>query len=158
MVERRTKPGDRSPYDVGYGKPPVHSRFKPGQSGNPAGRRKGTRNLATDVRAMLELSVLLKEGGGTRKISTQEAALMKVREKALQGDIRALERVFDLASRFNNDGAQTETSQPLAANEHAILAAYVARMSAAPAKKPPGTAPDKAAPKPAARPKKPDPK
>jgi hypothetical protein len=33
-----TPPGQ---YDVGYGRPPVHSRFPLGQSGNPAGRRKG---------------------------------------------------------------------------------------------------------------------
>ena len=32
---------------VGYRKPPVHTRFKPGQSGNPKGRPKGPRNLAT---------------------------------------------------------------------------------------------------------------
>src|SRR6202022_3261656 len=34
-------------YDVGYGKPPKHTRFRAGQSGNPAGRRKGVRNLMT---------------------------------------------------------------------------------------------------------------
>lgn len=28
----------REPYLVGYGKPPLHTRFKPGQSGNPRGR------------------------------------------------------------------------------------------------------------------------
>ena len=31
-------------YEVGYGKPPVTSRFKPGRSGNPRGRPKGARN------------------------------------------------------------------------------------------------------------------
>ncbi len=28
----------QSPYDVGYCRPPLHSRFKKGQSGNPGGR------------------------------------------------------------------------------------------------------------------------
>jgi len=34
-------------YEVGYGRPPVHARFRPGQSGNPKGRPKGSRNKRT---------------------------------------------------------------------------------------------------------------
>jgi len=34
-------------YEIGYGNPPKHTRFRPGRSGNPAGRRKGVRNLMT---------------------------------------------------------------------------------------------------------------
>ena len=40
-------------YEVGYARPPLHSRFRPGQSGNPAGRRKGAHNLGTDVQRIL---------------------------------------------------------------------------------------------------------
>ena len=38
--------GDHT-FSVGYGKPPAHTQFKPGQSGNPKGRRKGQRNVRT---------------------------------------------------------------------------------------------------------------
>ena len=31
-------------YEVGYGKPPKSTQFKPGRSGNPKGRTKGSRN------------------------------------------------------------------------------------------------------------------
>src|SRR6201982_2806508 len=88
-------------YEIGYGKPTKHSRFWTWQSGNPAGRRKGVRNLMTDVKRTLQVPVKVKEGGRARKISTQEGALMLLREKALQGDARALDRLLDLASRFN---------------------------------------------------------
>ena len=37
-------------YQVGYCRPPLHSRFKPGQSGNPKGRPKQSRNMRTIVK------------------------------------------------------------------------------------------------------------
>ena len=37
-------------YDVGYGRPPAHARFKPGKSGNPRGRPTGRKNLTTVIR------------------------------------------------------------------------------------------------------------
>ena len=38
-----------APYKVGNKKPPLHSRFKPGHSGNPSGRPKGRSNFGTVV-------------------------------------------------------------------------------------------------------------
>jgi hypothetical protein len=48
--------------EVGYGKPPGHSRFKKGQSGNPKGRLSGTRNLKSDLNEELQESVMVREG------------------------------------------------------------------------------------------------
>jgi hypothetical protein len=48
-------------YKVGYCKPPEHSRFRPGQSANPAGRKKGVANFKTDVENTLHLPVQLSE-------------------------------------------------------------------------------------------------
>ena len=50
MARRKTtgsRGGGKNSYEVGYGKPPTHSRFQPGQSGNPAGRREGHRSRGT---------------------------------------------------------------------------------------------------------------
>jgi hypothetical protein len=144
MSRRKTIPstGDgKKGYEVGYGKPPIHSQFRPGQSGNPAGRRKGVRNLMTDVKRTLATPVKVKEGGRTRKKSTQESALMVLREKALRGDPRAIDRLIELALRFNNDAAEIETALP--ADDQAILAAYAAKCTAAAMPSPPpATTPD----------------
>jgi hypothetical protein len=118
-------------YSVGYGKPPMHSRFRAGQSGNPAGRRKGVRNLMTDVKHTLSTPIKVKEGSRMRKKSTQEGVLMVLREKALRGDPRALDRLLELALRFNNDAAEMSPAQPLSADDQAILDAYVAQCSGA---------------------------
>jgi Family of unknown function (DUF5681) len=128
--------GHSNGYTVGYGKPPTHSQFRAGQSGNPAGRRKGVRSLVTDVKRTLRVPVKVKEGGRTRKISTQEGALMRLREKALQGDARALDRVIELAIRFNNEPG--EIGAVLSPDDRAILAAYAAEITAD--AKPPATA------------------
>jgi|SRR5688572_13714967 len=129
MSRRKTtgsRSGSKNGYEVGYGKPPTHSRFQPGQSGNPNGRRKGVRNLKTDVMRTLRTPVKVKEGDRTRTRSTQEGALMVLREKALRGDPRALDRLLELAVSFNNDIAEIGPAQALFADDQAILAAYVA--------------------------------
>ena len=55
-------------YSVGYGRPPEETRFKPGQSGNPKGRPKGSKNLRTLFAEELRRSVTLKENGKTRRV------------------------------------------------------------------------------------------
>jgi hypothetical protein len=90
-------------YEVGYGRPPVHSRFAPGQCGNPKGRRKGVRNFATDVKDALKAPVKITRDGKRRTISTQKALILRLREKAFAGDSRALDRLVQLAQIYNND-------------------------------------------------------
>jgi Family of unknown function (DUF5681) len=117
-------------YEVGYGKPPKHTRFRAGRSGNPAGRRRGARNLMTDVKRTLQVPVKVRENGRARKISTQEGALMLLREKALQGDARALDRLLELARLFNNDAGESGPAPALSSDDRAILDAYAAEIAA----------------------------
>lgn len=60
---------------VGYGKPPLHSRFQPGQSGNPRGRPNGTKNLKTDLAEELAERVQITENGRLLNISKQRLML-----------------------------------------------------------------------------------
>ena len=83
--------------EAGYGKPPKSGMFKKGQSGNPKGRPKGVKNFQTELCSVLRLKVTVTEAGKLKSVSVVEAALMRLREKALKGDQRSLEILFGYA-------------------------------------------------------------
>ena len=83
-------------YDVGYGKPPVHTRFRKGQSGNPIGRGKGTKNFATIFMAAMSQSVTINENGKRKKISKLAAAVTQLANDAARGDKKAIQLAFGL--------------------------------------------------------------
>ena len=138
---------DSNGYEVGYRKPPKHTQFRAGRSGNRTGRRKGVRNLATDVKRILKVPVKVKENGRSRKISTQEGALMVLREKALKGDARSLDRLLEYASRFYNDAGEIGLAP--CADDQAILAAYAEEVAAAAKPSTPAESPADPTPNPA---------
>jgi hypothetical protein len=98
---------DRS-YEVGYGKPPKHSRFKPGQSGNPKGRKPGSRNVMTLLEQTLLDPVKVRENGKIRRVPAIQACLLNLRNLAIKGDPKALDRFIRLASLYHS--AQPERS------------------------------------------------
>jgi hypothetical protein len=98
--------------EVGYGKPPRASQFKPGQSGNPKGRPKGAKSENTILQELLSHKVGITERGKTRKIILMEAILRKIAEDCLKGNIKSaaflLNRYHAVVS---GQAAQTEISQ-----------------------------------------------
>ena len=89
---------DKQPDDaVGYCKPPKSGQFKKGQSGNPKGRPKGSLDYKTYVKEMLAKQVTITEGGNRKRVSALQATLMRLVEKSLKGDMRAIEKVLALA-------------------------------------------------------------
>jgi hypothetical protein len=120
-------------FAVGYKKPPQHSRFQPGRSGNPRGKQKGVRNFGSDVKRTLEVPVRLNDQGRARRVSTQEAALLRLREKALNGDARSIVQILELAKIFNNSTAVESVGDvALAAEDQAILDAYAEEVRSRP--------------------------
>ena len=107
--------------EVGKGNPPKHTRFKKGQSGNPKGRPKGTKNFKTDVQSTLAEPVKVTKDGAPKNVSSQKAALLRLREKALNGDARALDKYLALAKEFNAEELPGDTAEALAAGDEAII-------------------------------------
>ena len=83
-------------YPIGYGKPPRHSRFKKGQSGNPKGRPKGSQNAARLARRILDEKVVVRENGRRIAITRREAMLKQLANKGIMGDLRSIREVLSL--------------------------------------------------------------
>jgi hypothetical protein len=90
------RPDDRDDYEVGYGKPPRHTQFSRGQSGNPRGRPAGSKNLATLVSEALNEPVIVAENGGRRKISKREAIVKQLVNRSAKADWRAIKILLDI--------------------------------------------------------------
>jgi Family of unknown function (DUF5681) len=70
---------------VGYGRPPVHTRFPPGKSGNPDGSRKKSKDLNARLKKAAEEKVEVQEGGRKRKVKKIDLAMTQMMNKAAQG-------------------------------------------------------------------------
>jgi Family of unknown function (DUF5681) len=91
-------PRDRVPkYHVGYRKPPIESRFKPGTSGNPNGRPAGRRNLKRAAQEVFTSKVLVRQGGKARWVTRLEALLLTTMERGLKGNDKAAQSSIKIA-------------------------------------------------------------
>ena len=111
-------------YKVGRGNPPKRTQFKPGQSGNPKGRPKGSRNFKTDLEIALKARMSVTKDGRKISMTTQQVLIAKFIEKSLNGDIRALSKLFDLRDKHLSDEEEIVKDKPLATSETNMLEDY----------------------------------
>lgn len=121
-------------YKVGYKSPPLHTRFRAGQSGNPRGRPKKAESLNTIVRKTLGGKVAVRTANGTKKISRIEAVLQKTLELAMKGNPRAQAELIklwrsavpDAPANLSDDLSPAED---LSEADLGILHAYMGRIT-----------------------------
>lgn len=99
-------------YEVGYGKPPRHTRFAKGQSGNPRGRPAGAKNFTTLLSEALSEPVTVTENGRRRKVSKRQAILTQLVNRSATADLRAIKLLFDIVRDLEHP---TEAASPEAA-------------------------------------------
>ena len=100
-------------YDVGYRKPPVHSRFAPGRSGNPKGRSKGAKGFAAELERELAAKIAITENSRRRRITKSVAMIMSQVAKAIKGDTRAFANIHALRSPQAKDSEASATDQSI---------------------------------------------
>jgi len=90
-------------YEVGYKKPPQHTRFQKGQSGNPHARRKASKEIAAELTEILNEKVTITENGQLRQITKREAFVRRVIDRTVLGDLKAMQPFLCLMDEIDRE-------------------------------------------------------
>jgi hypothetical protein len=96
---------------VGYGRPPLHSRFRRGRSGNPSGRPRG-KGLRRLLQEALDETVVLRIGGKRRRLSKAELVIAGLVERSAQGEWHSLRLLFDVMQKLEPKGRRDTDPDP----------------------------------------------
>ena len=89
-------------YQVGFGKPPKHSQFKPGQSGNPGGRPKAKKSVHQIMQEFCEELVTVNENGQKKTMTKIQVAMASLFSKASKGDVHAIKLFLTLKAEADS--------------------------------------------------------
>jgi hypothetical protein len=117
-------------YAIGYRRPPLHTRFKPGQCGNPRGRPRRQRNVRTVVEEALNQRITIRQGDRTRSLTKLDGVILTMISAALKGDAKAQASLFTLLRSLGMTGEVPETghAEPFTADDGAVIADYFQRL------------------------------
>jgi hypothetical protein len=113
--------GSKDPGAVGYKRPPPHTRFRPGRSGNPTGRPK--RRPSFRAALLAELAATVPAEDQQRAGSKLQALVRTLVDTAIAGDARAQSLLVSALARIGD--AEENEAASLTADDQAILDAYV---------------------------------
>ena len=81
--------GPARDYEVGDRRPPKNNQFKPGVSGNPKGRPKGSVNLRTRIARQLRQTVPVTRHGRQVKMLKADLIAHQIVDAAAKGNLKA---------------------------------------------------------------------
>lgn len=116
---------DDETYRVGRGRPPLHTRFAPGKSGNPRGRPKGRKSMESIICELLDQQVFIGVGDKRRRVTRREAMMMQQVQSALKGDRKAVE--FLLATQSSTDAGSGQELSAVTVADEAIIARFMTK-------------------------------
>jgi hypothetical protein len=119
---------DAADYDVGYRKPPKSGQFKPGESGNPRGRKKREPTITDRLQKELGRKVPITEHGKKKSVSKLDLIFMTLTNQAAKGDLKAASMIISL---LNSQAAETSpdlNTDVMNPEDLAILESFLAGM------------------------------
>jgi Family of unknown function (DUF5681) len=114
-----------SDYAVGYRRPPKATQFKAGESGNPKGRRKGSRPVGAVLQDIIQQKVSVTEGNKTRRIPALEVIIRRLTNDAMRSDPRAIKLLLSLVDRYGDSPETKVKLGEILAEDETILAEYL---------------------------------
>lgn len=119
--------GKDTDYEVGYGKPPKHGQFKPGNK-HGKGRKKGSKGIKTIVNEAFGMQVKGSLGGKPTKLSKTEAGMHQLATRFSQGDPKATDKAIPLLERYGpQDDPDGPSVERIEANLNAMEAYFALR-------------------------------
>ncbi len=119
---------DGGDYEVGYGKPPHHTRFVKGQSGNPRGRPPGAKNMKTLLTKALNELVMVTDHDGRRKVSKREAIVTQLVNRSAKADFKAIQILLGLIRDIESETDPHPSERSLTEADRQIIERMRARL------------------------------
>ena len=122
---------DKRDYEVGRGKPPVHTRFKKGQSGNPRGPR--PKNLPALLLDALNEKVVVTIDGERREITKREAIVTQLVNESTRANLRATKMLIDMMkdAEKKTGAAPPPEPSPFTPTDKEVVNGFVERVRGA---------------------------
>jgi hypothetical protein len=115
---------------VGYKRPPQHTRFKKGQSGNPSGKRKAKPMHQENAReAVLSQSLTMTLQGKRVTVTARHALYQKLLAKALNDDLRAMALLLKLDAQSESLKPVEQEAAEVSEHEEALIARFLKRQA-----------------------------
>ena len=118
---------ENADYKVGYGRPPKHTQFKKGRSGNPNGRPRRQCNVRTVVKEALGQKIIIREGGETRTMTKFDGIVLTTVNEALKGNHKAQNYLLTLmrSTGMIAEEEQANDNEPLTAFDQELIADFI---------------------------------
>jgi hypothetical protein len=114
-------------YAPNYRKPPIHTRFKKGQSGNPRGRP--AKNLAALLAAALNEKVTVTENGKRRQVTKREAVIAQLVNKSASAELRATKMLIDMLREVERRAEPAAAEKnPFSLTDKEVVQQLIARL------------------------------
>jgi Family of unknown function (DUF5681) len=114
-----------SDYEVGYGRPPIATRFAAGNRANPNGRPRGSRSVGAILQDIMRQKIAVSENGKTRRIPTLEVILRRLANDAMRGNQRALKLLMEFLHRYGAEVEGTVRTEEVTSEDLEILSDYL---------------------------------